>query len=692
MTNAPSGETLWIDPSYWTRPARPWRKIHLDFHNSKHMPCVGEAFDPTAFVETLRRAHVNAITVFAKDMHGYFYYPSAFGPVHPGLQRDLLGEQVAACRAHGIRVYAYYCTTWDNYLAEHHPEWLVWKRDGTTYLPRFDEPPGWTALCLSNEDFVQLMLEHSREMLERYRVDGLWYDMPMPRGGECFCPRCLAALRAADQSPFNDGAQREHKQQLLTAFLQRSADLAHAIRPGCQVDQNNQTQLGLPERARFLDNIDIEALPTGGWGYLYFPVNVRYARTVGVSTCGQTGRFQRSWADFGGLKHPTQLRLELAGIVAQGAQCCIGDQPSPSGRLDAAVYSTIDQAYAEIERLEPYLERAAPVVEAALLVAGLPLTDVGRPTTPLGRSVLGATKLLIEQRIQFDVVEADSPFERYRLLVLPDWLTVDAPLADRLNHFLTAGGSVLSLGRSLCHVDSNRSWLTGLGLAFVGESPYQPCYLCIHSDTALDLPPFEYALYAGADYWEGHNAGATVLARLGEPLFQRSGEHYTSHVQTPFDHETDYPAVIQRDRFAAVAFPLATSYYQYGYWVYRQLFRQLIRTIYPHQLLQSSAPSSAELSLTYQPRQREQASRYLLHAVNYSPAPRPGEHPLYFEDPTPLPRCTVDLHLAASLTRARDVTTGQPCLLEQIANGWRLHLPPISINTLVALEDDALLG
>jgi hypothetical protein len=62
-------------------------------------------------------------------MHSYFYYPTNYEPIHPGLDFDLLGQQVAACRARGIKVYAYYCSTWDNYLAERHPEWLVWKRD-----------------------------------------------------------------------------------------------------------------------------------------------------------------------------------------------------------------------------------------------------------------------------------------------------------------------------------------------------------------------------------------------------------------------------------------------------------------------------------------------------------------------------------------------------------------------------------
>src|SRR5919202_1216265 len=135
-------------------------------------------------------------------MHSYFYYPSTYGPVHPGLKRDLLGEQVVACRKRNIKVYAYYCVTWANYLAEHHPEWLMWKRDRTTYLLRFDETPGWTALCLSNEDFVQLVPDHSREIITSYDIDGIWYDMPYPREGECFCSNCLATLRARGRDPF----------------------------------------------------------------------------------------------------------------------------------------------------------------------------------------------------------------------------------------------------------------------------------------------------------------------------------------------------------------------------------------------------------------------------------------------------------------------------------------------------------
>jgi hypothetical protein len=43
-----------------------YRQIHLDFHTSEHIPNVGAAFDPETFVATLKAAHVDSITVFAK--------------------------------------------------------------------------------------------------------------------------------------------------------------------------------------------------------------------------------------------------------------------------------------------------------------------------------------------------------------------------------------------------------------------------------------------------------------------------------------------------------------------------------------------------------------------------------------------------------------------------------------------------
>jgi hypothetical protein len=663
---------FWIDPTQAALPKRPWRKIHLDFHNSQHIPRIGERFDAAEFGNTLAGANVDAIVVFAKDMHGYFYYPSAYGPVHRGLDFDLLGAQVEACRKRGIAVYAYYCTVWDNHLAETHPEWLLIKRDRTNYLPKFDEAPGWTALCLAHDDFIQLMLDHIAEFVARYDLDGPWLDMPTMKDSECFCPACLQQMREQGMDPFNTSDQRHHKQALHLRFIQRVADVVRAIRPGSQIDYNNVVNwFGIGERAPYQDNLDIEALPTSFWGYYYFPTVTRFARTFGKATYGMTGRFQNAWADFGGLKQPAQLHVELAGIVAHGAHVSIGDQPPPHARLDPAVYHVIGQAYARVKSFEPYLEGAVPVTEAALMVGGLPCDSPATPTN------YGLVKLLTESRIQFDLVEPQANWERYRLIVLSEELHVDAALAERLRAYLASGGAVIV-------VNNAGDWLEQFGFRYEGPSPFKPAYMVAQHG---DWPAYEFALYEGASRWRADDAGADVLAQLGEPLFQRSGAHYTSHAQTPFDHPTGHAAIARQGNLALFGFPLGLSYFNHGYWIYRELFQRVLRALLPDPLIQSDAPLSTELAMTHQAANDAHGERCLVHVINWSPARQSPRHPTFYEDPIPLTDVTVRVNLPSAATKARAVIAGVDLPIEHNDDGSvAVTLARVPISEIICFE------
>ncbi len=596
---------------------RPWRKVHLDYHNTPAVGAVGDGFDAEEFVATLKSGHVEAVVVFAKDMHGYFYYPAKRSEaVHPGLSRDLMGEQLEACRAAGIKVYTYYCVTWDHLLAEQHPDWLVIKRDRTSHLPKFDETPGWTGLCLRNPDFVRLLLDDSTDLVQRYPMDGVWYDMPFPIGGECYCHLCLAALREQGLDPLDEEVQHADKQRLWVDWQRRSAELVESLRPGCEVDQNNNTRLGLGERAPYLSNIDIEALPTGGWGYHYFDIDVRYARTFGVPVCGMTGRFHRSWADFGGLKERGQLQLEVARIIAQGAQLCVGDQAPPSARLDPAVYATIGSAYQRIEELQAELAGAAPVVEAAIIAAGPVLADPGRITdrrspatedTRWADGVTGMAELLIDHRVQFDVVEPDAHLAAYRLLVLPDHTTVTPDLASALQDHLTRGGAVIAAGNAL-QVGAE-AWPDGVHYA--GASPYSVEYL-VPDAGLINSRDFGYALYGAAGRYRVDDADV-ILGRIAEPIFERTPEHYTSHSYSPAGPVTGYPAAWTSGRFGAVAFSLGADHLQTGYWVYGQLFGRLLELVLPDRLITGDLPPQLEVSITR--RRHADGDHTLLHLV-----------------------------------------------------------------------------
>ena len=65
---------------------------------------------------------------------------------------------------------------------------------------------------------------------------------------------------------------------------------------------------------------------------MYFPINVRYARTFSKPVLGMTARFHKSWADFGGLKPYAALEFETSQMMAHGARCSVGDQLQSSRR------------------------------------------------------------------------------------------------------------------------------------------------------------------------------------------------------------------------------------------------------------------------------------------------------------------------------------------------------------------------
>jgi len=673
---------FWIDPRIAALPSGHWRKIWLDFHNSQYIPTIGEKFNADEWGDRLQAGNVNTIVVFAKDMHGYFYYPSTYGPVHRGLTLDLLGAQVAVCRKRNIHVRAYYCTTWDNYLAENHPEWLVFKRDRTTYLPAFDATPHWTALCLAHEDFVALMLSHIKEFTSRYELDGVALDMPVPIDGECFCAECLRQLRAKNLDPFDKAVQHDHKHALHKAFISKVHDTVKAARPNCQVDFNGQCVYGLGERVAFMDSLDIEALPTAFWGYYYFPTIVRYTRNFGIPTYGLTGRFETHWGDFGGLKLPGQLQTEVASIVANCARCDIGDQMHPSGRLDPAVYHVVGKAYEHIKSIEPYVDEAAPVTEAALLTGGLPLESPGTETN------YGLVKLMIESRLQFDVLEPGAAWEHYALVVLGDDLAVDQRLASRLHAFVDQGGALVVIHRSGLIAGSEQTWLERYGFAYAGMSPFKPAFLVPQTIMTGDIPPYEFALYEGASQWKAQSP-ATALALLGEPLFQRGPEHYTSHQQTPFDHLTPFAALAKSGRVVLVGFPLGLSYYKNGYWIYRRAFQQATAELLPATLVQSNAPLSTEITLTHQAARPDSGrkERYLVHIVNFSSLRHTPSHPDYYEDPIALTDVTIRVNLPLHGARARAVVAGATLPIRATqAGGVEVIVPRVPIHEVVVLE------
>ena len=126
----------------------PARQVHLDFHTSEFVPEVGAQFSRRQWQQALKLGHVNAINIFAKCHHGWSYYPTKIGRLHPTLKRpDLMGEQIEACHEIGVECPLYFTVGWSVQDQAAHPEWSVRDRQGKLIVTGGAKPDGRRGGC-----------------------------------------------------------------------------------------------------------------------------------------------------------------------------------------------------------------------------------------------------------------------------------------------------------------------------------------------------------------------------------------------------------------------------------------------------------------------------------------------------------------------------------------------------------------
>ena len=471
----------------------PFRQIHLDFHTSPHIPGVAADFDPRAFAEGLAAAHVNSVTCFARCHHGFVYYNSAKNPerVHPHLQnKNLLLEQIEACHRLGIRVPVYTTVQWDDFTADARRDWLLIDEEGREYASPPLEPGFYRFLDIFHPGFRAFLRGHVEEILATLPVDGLFFDIVQAKPS--LAKHWLEAMDADGLNPESVTDRDRFAHRVVEDWKLEMSALVRGLRPDCTVFYN-AGHVGPRQRASAAaySHFEIESLPSGGWGYLHFPTAARYVRGLNRDYLGMTGRFHTSWGDFGSYKSPAALQYECATMLALGAKCSVGDQLHPSGKLDPATYELVGSVYKEVKRKEPWCRGAEAVVEVGMLSPEAFVRGGGR----IPQAALGAAQVLQELHIQFDVIDGDEDFLRYRLLVLPDLVPVDEELSGKLERYLAGGGSLLLSYRSGLTPDGARFASERFGVELVGEAPYSPDFLVPGEALLKGLHPTEYVMY-----------------------------------------------------------------------------------------------------------------------------------------------------------------------------------------------------
>ena len=169
----------------------PYRQVHLDFHTSEKIPGVGVRFSRDNFAQALKVGHIDSITLFAKCHHGWSYFDSAVNARHPGLDFDLLDEQLEVCRELGVRTQIYISAGLDEHYAREHAECICAGPAGTPSLLY----PGYHRLCLGTPYLDKLAAE-TEEVMRCYagKFDGVFFDIVEPT--PCLCEYCIQGMEA----------------------------------------------------------------------------------------------------------------------------------------------------------------------------------------------------------------------------------------------------------------------------------------------------------------------------------------------------------------------------------------------------------------------------------------------------------------------------------------------------------------
>jgi hypothetical protein len=654
-----------------------FRQIHLDFHTSEHIEGIGSAFDPEEFASRLEEARVNSVTCFARGHHGYIYFDTEAFPErrHPHLTRNLLKEQIEACHARNIRVPIYITVQWDHFTANEHPEWLVLTDQGSPEGTPPYEAGFYRKLCL-NSPYVDVFLKiHVREILETLPTDGIFFDIVQPQ--DCSCRHCRAGMVAEGLEPSDEEARGEYGLKVVNTFKHHMTHFVRQLNAECTIFYN-AGHIGPRHRsiADAYTHFELESLPSGGWGYLHFPLTMRYARTFGLDCMGMTGKFHTSWGDFHSFKNGPALQFECFQMLALNAKCSIGDQLHPTGTICPTTYELIGSVYSEVEKKEPWCRKARPVTDIGVLT---PEEFTGGSHSALPPAALGVTRMLQEGAHQFDVVDSKGDFTDYRVLVLPDDIPVSEALADRIDAYLEEGGGMIASYRSGLNDQKDAFALKSLGVSLKGEAPFSPDFIRPRPKIGKGLPATEHVMYLRGMEVEAE-AGSEVLGDVIVPYFNRTYKHFCSHRHTPSAGKRGYPGVVQRDRAIYFAHPIFTQYCRNAPRWCRTLFLNALDVLLPDPLVRIEAPTTTLTALNEQPAER----RWIVHLLHYIPERR-GQDFDVIEDVIPIFDVKVSVRVPREVREVVCVYEQDPLEFEQNMGRVEFVLPKLEGHQMIAL-------
>ena len=581
--------------------------LFFDNHTAKACSDVGHNFDAEKFAETIKDIGADLVGFHAKCNQGFCYYDTKIGHRHPSLKpgHDYFGEVVNACNKRGIKVTAYLNCGLSNEDGVVHPEWCQIKKNGQMFHPEIlgtMVTPYARIMCI-NSPYRDYLLSMIKEVKEKYQVAGFLLDSF--NAFPCYCRHCIEGMRELGLDPEND----EHAAEFGRISARRLAqDISNIVEPR----KNGYLMycLGLSSRdnLKYGSYLECECLPTVPcWGYDLLPVSARYYRTLTENDepiLNMTGRFY-NWGDFGSLRTDAAIEYDMFYGLANGMRPNIGDHIHPSGIYYPGIANGIKRIYGRMKQYDPWYRGAKHPVDMALLIPGMETNN----------STKAAVRMLCELNMQFDCIDELNDWNKYKLIVLPDYIVLTEELQKKLETFLKSGGKVIATGESGLDPEKKafcfkKEW----GVRYQENRTFDPAYFTMVGEYSGLIPELPLSVYENCMKVEAME-GTTVAGKIVAPYFDKNWDGVYAKFYTPPRDLTDLPFVTMTDQVAYCSGKLFAGYYKAASVELRHVFKVMIERLLSAPLLKigKTLPSFARSVVSEQP------GRRMVHLLNYLP-------------------------------------------------------------------------
>jgi hypothetical protein len=482
-----------LEPGWFDGPMR-WAQLTLVENDPGR-------FDPAFWLDYFKRLHADAATLSAGGIVAY--YPTDI-PLHHRsawlADTDPFGALAAGCRALGMRVVARtdpHAVRDD--VREAHSDWIAVNADGS---PRrhWANKDLWVACTLGPYTFDFMDRVH-REIVERYRVDGIFANRWEPQGGDCYCLHCQVNFRRASghelprTADAHDPARRAYIEWRVARMVELWAHWDATIRAAHAdsrfIPNYPPSMKAVGERAaiQFADQQGRHGL-TAPWA---FGRRAKEYRSVmgrrpigGIFSVGVEESYR--WKD------SVQSAPEVRTWVAEGTAHGMRPWVTKFGGVlyDRRWLPVVERIYDWHWRHERYLRNERPLARVAMLFSEQTQTyHAGvHPRDRAGDHVLGMYHALVEARVPFEMVHeaflAPERLDRFKLVVLADAAALSDAQCEAIRAYVARGGSLLATFATSLFDETGRQrtdfgLADVLGVSFTGpiEGPMQNSYLSL---------------------------------------------------------------------------------------------------------------------------------------------------------------------------------------------------------------------